>query len=118
MARGARLPDDHAAQQEVGATLFLDHLQTLVAREQAGVDEELARKELQQRFSHFFVDEFQDTDPLQAELLLLLAADDPRQRIAQDPEIEVLQKPAGHVAADGARNEADQEFHVAFLPFG
>jgi len=29
------------------------------------------------RFSHLFVDEFQDTDPLQAEILLLLAADDP-----------------------------------------
>lgn len=35
------------------------------------------REELQARFSHIFVDEFQDTDPLQAELLLLLAADDP-----------------------------------------
>ena len=34
-------------------------------------------RELQQRFTHFFVDEFQDTDPLQAEILLLLAADDP-----------------------------------------
>jgi ATP-dependent exoDNAse (exonuclease V) beta subunit len=34
------------------------------------------RAELQQRFTHFFVDEFQDTDPLQAEILLLLAADD------------------------------------------
>jgi ATP-dependent helicase/nuclease subunit A len=32
---------------------------------------------LQQRFTHLFVDEFQDTDPLQAELLLLLAAADP-----------------------------------------
>jgi ATP-dependent helicase/nuclease subunit A len=34
---------------------------------------------LQQRFTHFFVDQFQDTDPLQAEILLLLAADDPRE---------------------------------------
>ncbi len=32
---------------------------------------------MQARFTHFFVDEFQDTDPLQAEILLLLAADDP-----------------------------------------
>ena len=32
------------------------------------------RAELQARFTHFFVDEFQDTDPLQAEILLLLAA--------------------------------------------
>jgi ATP-dependent exoDNAse (exonuclease V) beta subunit len=35
------------------------------------------REGLQGRWSHLFVDEFQDTDPLQAELLLLLAADDP-----------------------------------------
>ena len=31
------------------------------------------RAELQRRFSHVLVDEFQDTDPLQAEILLLLA---------------------------------------------
>jgi ATP-dependent exoDNAse (exonuclease V) beta subunit len=35
------------------------------------------RRELQQRFTHLFVDEFQDTDPLQAEILLLLASGDP-----------------------------------------
>ena len=34
---------------------------------------------MQQRFTHFFIDEFQDTDPLQAEILLLLAADDPNE---------------------------------------
>src|SRR5205085_4770040 len=32
------------------------------------------RRYLQQRFSHIFVDEFQDTDPLQAEILVLLSA--------------------------------------------
>jgi ATP-dependent helicase/nuclease subunit A len=37
------------------------------------------RAYFQQRFSHVFVDEFQDTDPLQAAILLLLAADDPEQ---------------------------------------
>ncbi len=37
------------------------------------------RSYFQGRFSHLFVDEFQDTDPLQAEILLLLAADDPDQ---------------------------------------
>ncbi|HYQ88040.1 MAG TPA: UvrD-helicase domain-containing protein [Candidatus Binatia bacterium] len=35
------------------------------------------RSELQGRFTHFFVDEFQDTDPLQTEILMLLAADEP-----------------------------------------
>ncbi|MBV6431906.1 MAG: ATP-dependent helicase/nuclease subunit A [Bryobacteraceae bacterium] len=34
---------------------------------------------LQQKYSHLFVDEFQDTDPLQAEILLLLSASDTRQ---------------------------------------
>lgn len=34
------------------------------------------RRYLQRRFTRIFVDEFQDTDPLQAELLLLLASDD------------------------------------------
>jgi ATP-dependent helicase/nuclease subunit A len=35
------------------------------------------RAELQRAFTHIFVDEFQDTDPLQAEILLLLAGEDP-----------------------------------------
>jgi len=38
------------------------------------------RAALQARCVRIFVDEFQDTDPLQAELLLLLAADDPAER--------------------------------------
>ena len=38
------------------------------------------RAALQARCARIFVDEFQDTDPLQAELLLLLAADDPGER--------------------------------------
>ncbi len=37
------------------------------------------RAHLQRRYSHLFIDEFQDTDPLQAEILLLLAADSPEQ---------------------------------------
>ncbi len=32
---------------------------------------------MQAQFTHIFVDEFQDTDPVQAEILVLLAADDP-----------------------------------------
>jgi ATP-dependent exoDNAse (exonuclease V) beta subunit len=35
------------------------------------------RSYLQNRFTHVFVDEFQDTDPLQAEVLLLVACGDP-----------------------------------------
>ena len=39
-----------------------------------------ARAALQQLYERIFVDEFQDTDPLQAEILLLLAAADPAER--------------------------------------
>jgi ATP-dependent exoDNAse (exonuclease V) beta subunit len=39
-----------------------------------------ARRELQRAYTRIFVDEFQDTDPLQAEILLLLAANDPAER--------------------------------------
>src|SRR5689334_14734110 len=39
-----------------------------------------ARAALQQLYDRVFVDEFQDTDPLQAEILLLLAAADPAER--------------------------------------
>lgn len=35
------------------------------------------RAEFQARFTHVFVDEFQDTDPIQTEILMLLASDDP-----------------------------------------
>jgi len=35
------------------------------------------RAELQRRFTHVFVDEFQDTDPMQAEILMLIAGGDP-----------------------------------------
>jgi len=39
-----------------------------------------ARAQLQRDYQRVFVDEFQDTDPLQAEILLLLAAADPAER--------------------------------------
>ncbi|HKQ69803.1 MAG TPA: UvrD-helicase domain-containing protein [Polyangiaceae bacterium] len=38
------------------------------------------RNELQEHFTHLLVDEFQDTDPLQADILMLLSADDPSER--------------------------------------
>ena len=57
----------------------LDFLDLLIKVRDLIRDHASVRGELQQRFTHFFVDEFQDTDPLQAEILLLLAADDPRE---------------------------------------
>jgi ATP-dependent helicase/nuclease subunit A len=57
-----------------GALDFLDLL--LVARDMVRTNRQV-REGFQARFKRIFVDEFQDTDPLQAEILLLLAADDP-----------------------------------------
>ncbi len=56
-----------------GAMDFLDLL--LRARDLVK-DNGVVRAHFQSRFKRIFVDEFQDTDPLQAELLLLLSADD------------------------------------------
>jgi ATP-dependent exoDNAse (exonuclease V) beta subunit len=58
----------------------LDFLDLLVRARDLLRDNASVRRVLQERFSHIFIDEFQDTDPLQAEILLLLAADDPATR--------------------------------------
>ena len=55
----------------------LDFLDLLLRARDLLRDDAAVRQALQRRFTHIFVDEFQDTDPLQAEILLLLAADDP-----------------------------------------
>ncbi|MGH7790592.1 MAG: UvrD-helicase domain-containing protein, partial [Candidatus Binatia bacterium] len=55
----------------------LDFVDLLVRARDLLRDCAAVRADFQQRFTHLFVDEFQDTDPLQAEILLLLAADDP-----------------------------------------
>ncbi|HVD93831.1 MAG TPA: UvrD-helicase domain-containing protein [Vicinamibacterales bacterium] len=59
-----------------GALDFLDLL--LKARDLVRGNADV-RRGFQARFTHIFVDEFQDTDPLQAEILLLLASADPEQ---------------------------------------
>jgi ATP-dependent exoDNAse (exonuclease V) beta subunit len=63
------------AKTRLGALDFLDLL--ILARDLVRNHQDV-RAAFQARFTHLFVDEFQDTDPLQAELLLLLAADDAR----------------------------------------
>ena len=62
------------AKAQAGALDFLDLL--LKTRDLIRDNPEV-RSSFQQRFKRIFVDEFQDTDPLQAEILLLLAAGDP-----------------------------------------
>jgi ATP-dependent helicase/nuclease subunit A len=56
----------------------LDFVDLLIKVRNLIVDDPEVRTYLQNRFTHLFVDEFQDTDPLQSEILLLLAADDPK----------------------------------------
>jgi ATP-dependent helicase/nuclease subunit A len=53
---------------------FLDLLLVTRTLLQANHD---VRAELQKRFGRLLVDEFQDTDPLQADILMLLCSDDP-----------------------------------------
>ena len=65
-----------ALKGRAGKLDFLDLL--LLARGLVRDDAEV-RHELQRRFTHLLVDEFQDTDPLQAEILLLLGANDPHE---------------------------------------
>jgi ATP-dependent helicase/nuclease subunit A len=55
----------------------LDFLDLLIRARDLLVRDGGVRELMQRRFTHFFVDEFQDTDPLQAEILLLLASADP-----------------------------------------
>ena len=55
----------------------LDFLDLLLKARDLVKNDTTVRRGFQQRFTHLFVDEFQDTDPLQAEILLLLAAADP-----------------------------------------
>src|SRR5262249_4982800 len=65
-----------ALKQREGALDFLD---LLVRARNLVHDDEAVRRDFQRRFKRIFVDEFQDTDPLQAELLMLLASGDPRE---------------------------------------
>lgn len=59
---------------------MLDFLDLLVRARDLLRDDTDVRADLQSRFTHYFVDEFQDTDPLQAEILLLLASGDPAEK--------------------------------------
>ena len=71
IVRYERLKAEHGA---------LDFLDLLLRARNLVRERDDVRRHFQERFTCLFVDEFQDTDPLQAELLLLLAADDPGER--------------------------------------
>src|SRR4029077_6434816 len=55
----------------------LDFADLLVKARDLIRSNESVRQHLQQKFTRIFVDEFQDTDPVQAEILLLLAGNAP-----------------------------------------
>jgi ATP-dependent exoDNAse (exonuclease V) beta subunit len=59
--------------QKAGALDFLD---LLMRARSLVLENDEVRREFQARFRYILVDEFQDTDPLQASLLLALASDD------------------------------------------
>ena len=58
----------------------LDFVDLLLRARDLIRDHDQVRAAFQSRFARIFVDEFQDTDPLQAELLMLLASIDPAVR--------------------------------------
>ena len=55
----------------------LDFVDLLLRARDLVRNHDAVRRAAQQRYERIFVDEFQDTDPLQAEILLLLASGDP-----------------------------------------
>ncbi|MDC0739767.1 UvrD-helicase domain-containing protein [Polyangium mundeleinium] len=78
---GALVATYQARKAEVGALDFED---LLVCTRDLVRDQGEVRRAFQERYRCIFVDEFQDTDPLQAEILMLLAADDPSVRAYRD----------------------------------
>ena len=58
----------------------LDFVDLLLEARDLIRDHDDVRADFQGRYTHVLVDEFQDTDPLQAEILLLLTADDSAER--------------------------------------
>ena len=78
--QGELRPPIDAYETLKGRAGCLDFLDLLLRARDLVRDDRQVREELQARFSRVLVDEFQDTDPLQAEILLLLSADDPAER--------------------------------------
>jgi ATP-dependent helicase/nuclease subunit A len=62
----------------------LDQIDLLLKLRTLLAEDKQARAEYQSRFDHIFVDEFQDTDPLQAEIVLYICEKEPRADRWQD----------------------------------
>ena len=68
----------HGRLKQIDGTLDFTDLLLITAR---GLREQPhLRRYFQQRFTHLLVDEFQDTDPIQAEAVVLLSSDDVNER--------------------------------------
>lgn len=65
-----------AYEEEKKRSGVLDFVDLLLLTRDLLQKHESVRRSLQQRFTRLFVDEFQDTDPLQSEIVLLLSSDD------------------------------------------
>ena len=102
---GQVVDDYQALKRQEGGLDFLDLL--VRARDLISEVPEV-RTHFQQRISHLFVDEFQDTDPLQAEILLLLAADDP-----ETADWEVARPVAGKLFLVGDPKQSIYRFRRA-----
>ena len=63
--------------RQAGVLSFQDLLMDSVKLLRDSPSYEEVREYFQGRFTHIFVDEFQDTDPIQAEVMFLITADDP-----------------------------------------
>ncbi len=113
----AELRDDLAPVVERYETLkrragVLDFLDLLLGTRNLLVQNADVRRELWSRCKCIFVDEFQDTDPLQAEILLLLAARDP-----SDDDWRTLTLAPGKFFAVGDPKQSIYRFRRADVAF-
>ena len=74
-------------------------------------DSEAAREHFRQRYSHILIDEFQDTDPLQAEIAFYLAAD--RRATVQDVPWHTLPLTPGKLFIVGDDKQSIYHFRGA-----
>ena len=86
----------------------LDFLDLLIRVRDMIRDHDDVRVQLQERFTHFFVDEFQDTDPLQVEILMLLASSD-----AETIDYSVVKPVAGKLFIVGDPKQSIYRFRRA-----
>jgi ATP-dependent helicase/nuclease subunit A len=74
------LPILREYEREKRASGALDFFDLLLHTRDLLRDHDAVRQRVQRDVTHLFVDEFQDTDPVQSEILLLIAADEPGER--------------------------------------